>query len=64
VRALFARASSFATDDAYQRPPRADRIPRWLSARDIASKVSAPALRIAFSTGSIEALLYQADVDR
>ena len=30
-------------------------IPRWLSAQDIASSVSAPALRIAFKTGSIEA---------
>jgi hypothetical protein len=48
---FFARASRFNTDDTCQRPPRADRMPRSLSARVIASRVVAPVLRIASTTG-------------
>jgi hypothetical protein len=43
----FARLRRFATDEAYQRVPRADRMPRSLSAPVIASSVVAPVLRIA-----------------
>src|SRR5262245_20253428 len=46
---------SFATVEAYHRPPRADRRPRWFRAQDIASSVSALAARIALRPGNIEA---------
>jgi hypothetical protein len=48
---LFARLRRLATDDAYQRVPRAGRMPRSLSALMIASSVVAPVLRIASMTG-------------
>lgn len=48
---LFARLRRFATDEAYQRGPRAGRMPRSLSALVIASSVVAPVLRIASMTG-------------
>lgn len=47
-----ARASRFDTDETCQRPPRGDRIPRWLSALVVASIVVAPEARIAFRNGS------------
>lgn len=52
AESLLARASRFETEEACQRAPRADRMPLSLSARDIASRVLAPELRIASTTGT------------
>ena len=48
---LFARLRRLATEEAYQRVPRAGRMPRSLSALVIASSVVAPVLRIASMIG-------------
>jgi len=47
-----ARTNGFATEEARQLSPRAVRIPRWFSARDIASSVCAPVCQVATTTGS------------
>ena len=49
---LRARVSKFASKDARQCAPRADRMPRWFNMFDIASMVIAPPAWIASTTGS------------
>jgi hypothetical protein len=55
-----ARASRFATAEAYHRPPRAERTPRWFSATVIASSEVAPDLRMDSIKGSTAAVNWSA----
>jgi hypothetical protein len=64
AESVLARASRFETDDACQRAPRADRMPRSLSADEMALSVFAPALRIASTTGKRPATTKVAKLQR